>query len=238
MKKAVRFTALLMVCIMMASVCSCASKNAGDKRDQKERIISSEQFKAEGNVADDPASSSTFGALCQMTVSLLGKDIETAEKEIGGFFGVELIDRTGNILSGSRNGIESAMHVYTELLTKDDLRFNGFEIWTSKEDGHINRIEYGLANETYTGYDIGNTSDTQEEIRQLTAGVNEELKAAYGNPAETDKLVYDEDSFYNVYKVSDSCFINVEFRDFTEEGGNGLLSVDIIFADCEDLKYG
>ena len=103
---------------------------------------------------------------------------------------------------------------------------------------HINRIEYGLANETYTGYDIGNTSDTQEEIRQLTAGVNEELKAAYGNPAETDKLVYDEDSFYNVYKVSDSCFINVEFRDFTEEGGNGLLSVDIIFADCEDLKYG
>lgn len=238
MKKAVRFTALVMVCIMMASVCSCTFKNAGDKRDQKERIISSEQFKAEGNVADDPASSSTFGALCQLTVSLLGKDIETAEKEIGGFFGVELIDRTGNILSGSRNGIESAMHVYTELLTKDDLRFNGFEIWTSKEDGHINRIEYGLANETYTGYDIGNTSDTQEEIRQLTTGVNEELKAAYGNPTETDKLLYDEDSFYNVYKVSDNCFINVEFRDFTEEGGNGLLSVDIIFADCEDLKYG
>ena len=238
MRKAVRLTALVMVCIMMTSVCSCAVKNSGDKRDQKERIISSEQFKAEGNVAGDPASSSTFGALCQLTVSLLGKDIETAEKEIGGFFGVELVDRTGNILSGSRNGVESAMHVYTELLTKDDLRFNGFEIWTSKEDGHINRIEYGLANETYTGYDIGNTSETQEEIRQLTTGVNEELKAAYGNPAETDKLLYDEDSFYNVYKVSDSCFINVEFRDFTEEGGNGLLSVDIIFADCEDLKYG
>ena len=80
MKKAVRFTALVMVCIMMASVCSCTFKNAADKRDQKERIISSEQFKAEGNVADDPASSSTFGALCQLTVSLLGKDIETAEK--------------------------------------------------------------------------------------------------------------------------------------------------------------
>ena len=238
MKKAVRFTALLMVCIMMASVCSCASKNAGDKRDQKERIISSEQFKAEGNVAGDYTSGSTFGSLCQLTVSLLGKDIETAEKEIGGFFGVELIDRTGNILSGSRNGIESAMHVYTELLTKDDLRFNGFEIWTSKEDGHVNRVEFGLANETYTGYDIGNTSDTQEEIRQLSTRVNEELKAAFGNPVETDKLVYDEDSIYNVYKASDSCFINVEFRDFTEEGGNGLLSVDIIFADCDELKYG
>ena len=142
MKKAVRFTALVMVCIMMASVCSCASKNAGYKRDQKERIISSEQFKAEGNVAGDYTSGSTFDALCQLTVSLLGKDIETAEKEIGGFFGVELIDRTGNILSGSRNGIESAMHVYTELLTKDDLRFNGFEIWTSKEDGHVNRVEF------------------------------------------------------------------------------------------------
>ena len=238
MKKAVRITALLMVCVIMVSVCSCASKNTKDKGEKKGRIISSEQSKAEGNVVADTASSSTFGALSQLTIGLLGKDLETAEKEIGEFFGVELVDRTGNVLSGNRNGIASAMHVYSELLSKDDLRFNGFEIWTSKDDGHVNRVQFGLTNHAYAGYDLGDTPELQEEIKQLSTGLNEELKSAYGNPTETDKLVYDEDSFYNVYKASDSCLINVEFRDFTEDGGNGLLSVDIIFAECEDLIMG
>ena len=45
----------------------------------------------------------------------------------------------------------------------------------------------------------------------------------------------DEDSIYYSYNVSDNRFAYVEIRDFTEEGGNGLLKMCIEFADVEAI---
>ena len=166
---------------------------------------------------------------------VIGKDQAAAEKMIGDFFGVELEDLLGGIMTDERNGIVTVVHVYNKLLVKDSVRFNEMEIWTDKEDGRVRRVEFILVNDAYNAYKIDDTPEFREEIKKQYSGVKERLQLSYGKEIKTGNPIYDEDSFFFIYQVSDECFAYVEIRDFTEEGGNGLLKMNIVYADVQDL---
>ena len=159
---------------------------------------------------------------------------------IGEYFGVDLVDKTGSILTHTINGIETTEHVYVQMLTKDTVRFNGMDILTDKANGLVKRVEFTLSNSDYTQVHIDDTEEFRDEIRKLNQDLIEELKKAYGEAFETDTLVWDEDSIYYSYSVSDNRFAYVEIRDFTEPGGNDndLVATTLIFADCKELLVG
>lgn len=253
MKKHVKITAVLMALALMFSLCSCTDKGSKKSSGDSGRIVSDDDDKgatekttedttegtSEATTTQNGASfsNSTLGSICQLTSDAIGTDLTTAEKMFNEFFGIELVDGTGNILTDERGGIATTVHVYVHMLVKDDVRFNGMQIWTDKEDGHVRRIELVLCNTSYTTVAIEETPEFMEEIKTLNKNINDELKKSLGDPYESGDLVWDEDSLYSVYKVSDGCLAYVEIRDFTEEGGNGLLKTQLIFADCKELAF-
>ena len=241
MKRAVRVMALLMAVLMMVSFCSCSAKdsakNEKDEGGNQGRVISSDQFKSGDEDYGGAAgfSGSIYNQIFGLSASCLGKDLDTAEKLIGDFFGFEPVDGTGDILTSTVNGIETTQHVYVQMLVRDSVRFNGMDIYTGKQDGLVKRVEFCLSNTFYTNVEIEDTPEFRDEIRKLYSDINSEMMNAYGQAFKTDNLVWDEDSVFYAYKVTDNCYAYIEIRDFTEEGGNGLLSTTLIFADCEEL---
>ena len=242
MKKSVRLMALALAAVMMISFCSCSAKNEKDESGNPVRVISSDQFKAGDEEAEGAAglSGSVFNQIFELSADVIGKDLDTAEKMIGEYFGVDLVDKTGSILTHTINGIETTEHVYVQMLIKDSVRFNGMDILTDTANGLVKRVEFTLSNSDYTQVHIDDTEEFRDEIRKLNQDLIEELKKAYGEAFETDTLVWDEDSIYYSYNVSDNRFAYVEIRDFTEPGGNDndLVATTLIFADCKELLVG
>ena len=235
MKKTVKYVAVIMACLIMVSFCSC-NGNKDDKSGGDKIKVTAEEDEGSGSKDTKAASAgkysdSTIGQLLQISNDALGKDAETAEKMIGEFFNAELKDRMNGIMTDERAGIATVMRVYIQLLQKDDLRFNGMQMWTDEKDGHVRRIEYFLTLDGYNCFQIDDTPEFRDEIKKLFTTVNDELKTALGNAFLSDKLVGDDDSFFYAYNVPEKLFASVEIRDFTEPGGNGLLKTTLIFAD-------
>ena len=247
MKKHVKLTAGLMALALMFSVCSCTDKGSKNTSDEPDRIVSDEDDKGAAETTTEATteatttqksglfSDSTIGSICQLSNDVIGKDIDTAEKMINEFFGVDLVDSTGSILTDERGGVVTAVHVYVQMLVKDDVRFNGIQLWTDKEDGHVRRIELVLCNSSYTTVAIDDTPEFREEIKKQYKSIRYELEDSIGDAYEFGNLVWDEDSYYYLFRVSTECLALVEIRDFTEEGGNDLMEMTLIFADCEQL---
>lgn len=244
MKKSVRLMALALAAVMMISFCSCSAKNEKDEDESENpvRVISSDQFKSgdEDFQGASGLSGSVFNQIFELSSDVLGKDLDTAEKMIGEYFGVDLVDRTGNIITTTINGVVTTEHVYVQMLTKDTVRFNGLVILTDKETGLVKRVELELTNSDYIQVHIDDTPEFRDEIKKLNQDLIMELTKAYGEAFETDTLVWDEDSIYYSYNVSSNCFAYVEIRDFTEPGGNDndLVATTLIFADCKELLVG
>jgi len=239
MKKTVKLMALALAAVMMISFCSCSDKNSKKKSSEKGTDIETEtsekpETKEETTTQEDSADA-VYDQIFNLMSGVIGKDQAAAEKMIGDFFGVELEDLLGGIMTDERNGIVTVVHVYNKLLVKDSVRFNEMEIWTDKEDGRVRRVEFILVNDAYNAYKIDDTPEFREEIKKQYSGVKDELQKSYGDEIEKGQPIYDEDSFYFIYKVSDECFAYVEIRDFTEEGGNGLLKMNIVYADVKEL---
>ena len=237
MKKAVRLTALVMACLMMVSICSCngnkQDKSGGNKGnvtvEESDKSESSE--KPEDTQAEGSYTNSTLGQLFQISNDALGKDAETAEKMIGDFFGVELEDRLNGVMTNTRNDVVTVLRVYIQLLQKDDLRFNGMEMWVDEKDGHVRRIEYSLGLDGYNSVPIDDTPEFREEIKKLYVSSKEEFDNAHGRAFLADQIDWDEDSFFSAYNTPNKCYAYTEIRDFTEPGGNGLLKSTVVFAD-------
>ena len=245
MKKTVKLMALALAAVMMISFCSCSDKNSKKKSSEKGTDIETEtsekpETKKETTTQEETttqadSADAVYDQIFNLMSGVIGKDQAAAEKMIGDFFGVELEDLLGGIMTDERNGIVTVVHVYNKLLVKDSVRFNEMEIWTDKEDGRVRRVEFILVNNAYNAYKIDDTPEFREEIKKQYSGVKDRLQLSYGKEIKTGNPIYDEDSFFFIYQVSDECFAYVEIRDFTEEGGNGLLKMNIVYADVQDL---
>ena len=189
----------------------------------------------DGETQNDQFSDNVTGSIMQVMYDVIGQDQETAEKMIGGFFGVELNDSLGNIMTNERNGIVTKMHVYTDMFVKDSVRFNSCQIWTDEKDGHVRRVELSLDNNGLISVPIDDTPEFQSEIKSLYEDVNDELKISLGQPKDSGANMWDEDSFWAYYQISNDRFAYVEVNDYTEPGGNGLVSTTVVFADSEVL---
>ena len=238
MKKAVRLTALIMAVLMMVSICSCngnepnkSGNNNGKVTVEEDKTGSSDKPEDTKAQAAGAYSNSTMGQLFQISQDALGKDAETAEKMIGEFFGVELEDRLNGIMTNTRNDVVTVLRVYIQLLQKDDLRFNGMEMWVDEKDGHVRRIEYSLGLDGYNSVPIDDTPEFREEIKKLYVSSKEEFDNAHGRAFLADQIDWDEDSFFSAYTTPNKCYAYTEIRDFTEPGGNGLLKSTVVFAD-------
>ena len=245
MKKTVKLMAMALAAVMMLSVCSCTDKNSKKTSSQEETEIETEAPETkeepttttttEETATQADSANATYDQIFNLMSGVIGKDQAAAEKMIGDFFGVELEDLLGGIMTDERNGIVTVVHVYNKLLVKDSVRFNEMEIWTDKEDGRVRRVEFILVNDAYNAYKIDDTPEFREEIKKQYSGVKDRLQLSYGKEIRTGNPIYDEDSFFFIYQVSDECFAYVEIRDFTEEGGNGLLKMNIVYADVQEL---
>ena len=171
MKKSVRLMALALAAVMMISFCSCSAKNEKDEDESENpvRVISSDQFKSgdEDFQGASGLSGSVFNQIFELSSDVLGKDLDTAEKMIGEYFGVDLVDRTGNIITTTINGVVTTEHVYVQMLTKDTVRFNGLVILTDKETGLVKRVELELTNSDYIQVHIDDTPEFRDEIKKL-----------------------------------------------------------------------
>lgn len=235
MKKFLKIATGIVALAMMFSICSCAEKSQSGSA-ARGRVYSDEERKPE--YGQMPSfSQDTLGSLFQLCSENLGADLSDAEKAIGDFFNTRLEDQTGYVLTDTREDIVTTMHVYVQMLEKDDIRFNGMEIWTDEKEGYVRRISFALQNSDYVTVHIDDTPEFREEILGLGSSINDALTGVAGAPYETGLCAWDEDSPYNYYLISDSCYISVEIRDFTGEGGNDLVSVDLIIADCEILLF-
>ena len=233
MKRFIRIAALIMAFSMLFSVCSCTEKShSGSGRTGREYV--EENFKPEygrmGSFSDD-----TYGSLFQVVSNVMGKDLDTAEDEIGEFFDTRLTAEGGFTITDERAGICTEMHIYIQMLEKEDIRFNGMEIWTDVNDGSVRRVSFELTNTEYSAVYIADTPEFQEEIRTLFENLNNALASSVGDYFDKGYLVYDEDSPYYAYELTEDCLVFVGLRDFTEEGGNGLVNTELIFADCVEL---
>lgn len=231
MKKFVKFTAGVTVLALMFCLCACTD----NKQTPAPVSVTVNEAATEASVQEGIAfSDSATGLICRLSVDVIGQDLETAKKYLGDFFGVELVDDTGFLLTEERGDITTHLHVYTVMLVKDDVRFNGVQIWTDEKDGHVRCIEYTLSNSSYTTVDIGDSPEVREEIKKLNAALFDELESSVNGHYNSDIWAYDEDSKYYDYNVDDMCLIRCGIRDFTEPGGNDLLSAELAFSDCKE----
>ncbi len=236
MKKSVRLMALALAAVMMISFCSCSDSGSKRTTSQKETETVTEKPETEETTAPKAASADgTYGELYELMNGVLGKDLASAEAMIGEFFGVELEDGLGGSMTETRRDIETKLHSYSELFAKGDYRFNELQIWTDTADGHVRMLEFTLVNEAYVAYKLENTPELEEEIKKQYEGIKGGLDKTYGDAFDKGNPIYDEDSYYFKYNVKDGNFAYVEIRDFTEEGGNGLLKMCIEFADVEAI---
>lgn len=180
-------------------------------------------------------SDTPYGSLFQLMSGVIGKDKTEAEKMIGEHFGVAAGDMYGHQLENTINGIPTILNGYILLLTKDSFRYNSLTIWTDPDKDTVRCIELELTNIGSTSVDIGDTPQTREEIKKQYDSTKQELDNAYGEAYKTDNPQFDEDSFCFFYNVSSGCKAYIEIRDFTQEGGNGLLKTKLLFADDDKL---
>ncbi len=214
MKKTVRFLAVIMAVFMMLPVCSCNMGKSGGK---------------------GLFSGNDCGSIMQVMYEAIGQDQDSAEKMIGGFFGVKLEDKLGNIMTDERGGITTQMHLYSDMFVKGSARFNKLEIWTDVNDGHVRRVELSLDNSGIVSVPLDDTPELQSEIKKLFKTVDGEFKKSLGEAKKSGTSVWDEDSFWAYYQISAERFAYVDILDYTEPGGNGLVSTAVIFADAEVL---
>lgn len=234
MKKLVKIIAGIVTLALALSVCSCKVNESA-----KTSLAAPETTVSEGASRDESPSYSdnAFDIFIKMTVEVIGQDLPTAQKKIGEFFGIEIGD-ADTAMFEERGDVSTHLHVYVLMLNKDNFRFNGMKIWTDSKDGHVRCVEYVLSNSSYTNVDIGDTPEVRSEIKQLNENFKYRLFKIFGVSHNSDVWAYDEDSTYYDFKANESCLIRCGIRDFTEEGGNDLLSTELAFSDCKEyLPY-
>jgi len=260
MKKANKFKAVLVAGMMTVALCSCSNedKNVIDAEPTKsvtdsvavvteseqtnsiEPGISVENISPEVEITPEtvitPEESSNYDTLTEITElisGVIGTDRTDAEEKIGEYFGVELKDTTGAFVSSEIKGLVFRVHTYPQILSKDDIRFNGMEIYTDQSDGHVCLVMLTCTNSDYTTEHIEDTPEFRDEVKKLNSDLNNVLKNSMGEPFKSGRLAMDENSIYYYYKVSDNLLASVELRDFTDPDENGLLSTSVFYVDNE-----
>ncbi len=231
MKKTVNFLGFILAAFMMLSFCSCNSGNTNTGSSDGSIGESSGEISAESS-GDNVFSGNVTGSVMQLMYDVIGKDQETAEIMIGEFFDVELNDSLGNIVTDERDGIVTKMHVYKDMFVKDSVRFNGLQIWTDDEDGHVRRVEFVLNNTGITTVPIDDTPEFQSEIKSIFEDVYGELNKSLGQPKNSGVSMGND---WVYYQISNDLFVSVEVIDYTEPGGNGTVATSVVFADAEVL---
>lgn len=237
MKGMVKLAAIAMAMVMMFSISACSDKDAGKSSSTKRTTETEEETEkpeTEETTTETAASKGEYGELFTLMKDVISKDQETAEKMIGEFFGMELKDRTGSMITEKRNNIETYLHVYSAHFKKDKIQFNELEIWTDVNDGHVRCLEFTLVNDGYSAYKIENTPEFRDEIKAQYDGIRDGLVSSYGDPFMSGTPQYESDIYYAVHNVELNRFAYVELRDFTYEGGNGLLKMSVSFADVKE----
>ena len=237
MKKANKFIILLVVC-MMIFLCSCSKDDK--KETEREHIQTNESSASEDMVPTEDeitlveeSTKDTLTEITELISGVIGTDLANAEEKIGEYFGVVIMDTKGNFALSDRKGLISRVYTYPQLLAKDDIRFNGMEIYADQSDGHVRVVKLTCANTTSITEPIEDTPEFRDEIRKLNINLNIALKKMMGTPYESGKLVNDENSIYYYYKASDDFWACVELRDFTDPGENGLLDTTVIYVEDE-----
>ena len=235
MKKTVNFPVFILAAFMMLSFCSCNSGNtntgSSDGSIGESSAESSDEAPDESS-GDNVFSGNVTGSVMYLMYDVIGKDQETAEIMIGEFFDVELNDSLGNMVTDERDGIVTKMHVYKDMFVKDSVRFNGLQIWTDDEDGHVRRVEFVLDNSGIITVPIDDTPEFQSEIKSLYEDVYGELNKSLGQPKNSGVSMGND---WVYYQISNDLFASVEVIDYTEPGGNGTVATSVVFADAEVL---
>ena len=178
---------------------------------------------------------STYGSILQLMNDVIGKNRAEAEKMIGEFFGVEIEDMSGLGLDAKINDIPTTLYVYVQMLTKDSARFNGMSLYADPDKDLVRGMEINLVNKSYAAVEIEDTAEFRDEIRKQFNDIKAELDNTYGEAYKAEKPQFDEDSFSHYYKLPGGGVAYCELRDFTQEGGNGRVSLKLIFADNENV---
>lgn len=176
------------------------------------------------------SSDSDYGSILQLMNDVIGKNRAEAEKMIGEFFGVEIEDMSGLGLDAKINDIPTTLYVYVQMLTKDSARFNGMSLYADPDKDLVRGMEINLVNKSYAAAEIEDTAEFRDEIRKQFNDIKAELDNTYGEAYKAEKPQFDEDSFSYYYKLPGGVAY-CELRDFTQEGGNGRVSLKLIFAD-------
>ena len=247
MKVSAKIVAAVLAGAVMVSFCSCAGKPAtdtsgvasdstaatseGDVTETSGTEVSAKESESQADYSD-----TTYGSLLKLMSGVIGENLDDAEKMIGEFFGEDIEFSHGGGISNTLNDIPTSLHGYVQEFSKDPVRFNGMEISTDPDTGTVMRVELMLKNTDYVTVHIDDTPEFREELKKQYSDLKDELDNTYGEPYQSANLMWDEDSYYHVYKVGNGVVAYIELRDFTSEDENDLLDTSIIFSQWKILN--
>lgn len=182
---------------------------------------------------NDESINETLLEITELLSEIIGTDREDAVEMINEYFGVDLNNTRVIYAESEKKGIVTWLHAYPVLLSKNNIRFNGIEIYSDQKDRHVRRIELICTNSSYTTEYIEDTPEFRDEIKKLNNDLNDVLRSTMGAPYDSGELVMDENSLYYYYRSSDSLLACVLIRDFTDPDENGLMCTSVIFVDDE-----
>lgn len=231
MKIGIRVASLLMSAAVLVSVCSCESKKdrRGKDKGSKDRIEETKGDKEDIKEKRESFSGNTMGSLFQLMDDATGKDKLTAVQMIEDYFGTELADSVE--FQEEWYGLKLNTEFYYTRLYTGEYRFLEVSVGVDPDTDVVRRISFYCSNDDFFTSSFDDLKGFDDEVRSLVEAADSELEDVCGEPFETGDLVADEDSFYHLYKYGNDCEIRVEYYDYTEEGGNGLLAVELFFTD-------
>ena len=186
--------------------------------------------------AKENFSEDTVGQIIELMNVCIGKDIATAVTMVEEFFGTEL-ENTSTLME-TQNGVTSNYTVYYTKLYKDELRFNRINFAWNPDSGKVCRVELGLNNDEgeFALSELNPLPDVTE-ANGMYESFTDEVSSVCGDPIKIRNIWSDEDSYSADYKYKENCIINLKIYNYTEEGGNGLVSFEIFFSNNTYL-YG
>ena len=174
-------------------------------------------------------SDSIVGQILALMNDCNGEDLDTAVGMFEEFFGTELVN-TATLSETLGDGPETYYTVYYTVLEKDGLRFNVVNFAWNKVDGKVCRVELEVRNDEgrYAYSELSPLPDVSE-VNDLYTSFTNETVAVCGDSVQSGNLCFDEDSYWAEYEYGDDIKIRLEFYNYTEEGGNGLVASEIYF---------
>ena len=180
-------------------------------------------------------SDSTTGRILNLLNDCNGKDLDTAVEMCEEFFGTELINTSTLTYTSTdmETGIEVSTYytVYYTRLYIDDFRFNNINFASNIDDGKVCRVELCVRNDEgrYAYSELSPLPDVPE-VNGIYTSFTDEISSTCGEPFKSGTLYFDDDSYWAEYKYGDDCVIRLEYYDYTEEGGNGLIAFQVHFS--------